>query len=450
MKFKKSIRDKIEAQIDDLADQAKDLVDRAPGLRDQVKDRLPDREELKDRRDELKDRLPTAKSSGTCCPTQAAARPAWRAVREAPRRRHRPPPRGASSPRRSAARSRRSRCSVWSPAPALRRSRRTPPGAATRRTPSYTQPRPAPAPAKPRTPAKRLPSARRHRAKKADRAKKAGGKEGPRRPRSAPYGGASALGRGFAASRSRLTISFADVSGVDIESSPVHEGSSRCAGNARIRLSRELATHACRSGSSRQPPSVRHVLATVRAHSLMSVVKGSGTEPVLDLVVVAMCFDEPEQRCVERQVSCAEPAAASCGEGRRSALKERQSQARRGRVDVQRPAGRQLPLLEDQCVQRSIRRTRPRRTTSSTCLARSISYALSMPPRYMEAGAAASILTMRPASSRSSTICSRSRQRWLPLGRLWRSPREASTTRSSGWNRSRSWERASSVDVHPS
>src|SRR5689334_10522901 len=51
MKFKKSIRDKIEAQIDDLADQAKDLVDRAPGLRDQVKDKLPDRDELKDRAD---------------------------------------------------------------------------------------------------------------------------------------------------------------------------------------------------------------------------------------------------------------------------------------------------------------------------------------------------------------------------------------------------------------
>lgn len=59
MKFrKKSIRDKIDAQIDSIADQAKDLVDRAPGLRDQVKERLPDREELKDRRDQLKERMP--------------------------------------------------------------------------------------------------------------------------------------------------------------------------------------------------------------------------------------------------------------------------------------------------------------------------------------------------------------------------------------------------------
>lgn len=68
MKFKKRLRDKIEAQIDELADQAKDLVDRAPGFRDQVKDRLPDREELKDLlpdkqqllglRDELFEKLP--------------------------------------------------------------------------------------------------------------------------------------------------------------------------------------------------------------------------------------------------------------------------------------------------------------------------------------------------------------------------------------------------------
>ena len=65
MKFrKKSIRDKIDAQIDSIADQAKDLVDRAPGLRDQVKERLPDREELKERmpdRDELWDLLPDRK-----------------------------------------------------------------------------------------------------------------------------------------------------------------------------------------------------------------------------------------------------------------------------------------------------------------------------------------------------------------------------------------------------
>ncbi len=49
MLFKKaSIRKKIDAQIDGLADQAKDLVDRAPGFRDQVKDRIPDKEELWD------------------------------------------------------------------------------------------------------------------------------------------------------------------------------------------------------------------------------------------------------------------------------------------------------------------------------------------------------------------------------------------------------------------
>ncbi len=73
MKFKKrSIRDKIETQLDGLADQAKDLrqevVDRAPGVRDQISDRLPDRQELMDMvpdkkqlldlRDDLFDRLP--------------------------------------------------------------------------------------------------------------------------------------------------------------------------------------------------------------------------------------------------------------------------------------------------------------------------------------------------------------------------------------------------------
>lgn len=69
MLFKKaSIRKKIDAQIDGLAEQAKDLVDRAPGFRDQVKDRIPDKEELWDllpdrkqlleMRGELFDKLP--------------------------------------------------------------------------------------------------------------------------------------------------------------------------------------------------------------------------------------------------------------------------------------------------------------------------------------------------------------------------------------------------------
>ncbi len=73
MKFKKrSIRDKIEGQLDELVDQAKDLrqdvVDRAPGVRDQIMDRLPDRDELMDMlpdkkqlldlRDDLFERLP--------------------------------------------------------------------------------------------------------------------------------------------------------------------------------------------------------------------------------------------------------------------------------------------------------------------------------------------------------------------------------------------------------
>ena len=69
---KKSLRKKLEAQLDELATQADDLrqqvVDRAPGVRDQILDRLPDRDEMRDMLPDPKVRgmLPTRSSCSAC------------------------------------------------------------------------------------------------------------------------------------------------------------------------------------------------------------------------------------------------------------------------------------------------------------------------------------------------------------------------------------------------
>jgi hypothetical protein len=58
----KTLRDKLEAQLSDLAEQTDDLrkqvADRAPVVRDQIVSHLPDRDQLLDLRDDLFDRLP--------------------------------------------------------------------------------------------------------------------------------------------------------------------------------------------------------------------------------------------------------------------------------------------------------------------------------------------------------------------------------------------------------
>ncbi|MDR7085437.1 hypothetical protein J2X11_000276 [Aeromicrobium panaciterrae] len=162
MKFKKAIRDKIEAQIDGLADQAKDLVDRAPGLRDEVKNRLPDREDLKDLipdkkqllelRDELFEKIPDSVSD------------------------HIP---DAAKPKKKRGKVKKVALLglvTGAGAAAVAAARRV---ASNTPTPSYTQPRPAPTPtAKPAAPAKKT-AAKKAPAKKAPAKKAAAKKASP-------------------------------------------------------------------------------------------------------------------------------------------------------------------------------------------------------------------------------------------------------------------------------
>jgi hypothetical protein len=161
MKFRKRLRDKIEAQIDELADQAKDLVDRAPGFRDQVKDRLPDREELMDMipdkkqllefRDELFEKIP----DGVADHIPDAAKPKKK----------------RGKVKKVAMFGLVTGAGAAAFAAVRRLADSTP-------TPSYTQPRPAPAPAKAAAPAKKA-AAKKSAAKKAPAKKTAAKKVAP-------------------------------------------------------------------------------------------------------------------------------------------------------------------------------------------------------------------------------------------------------------------------------
>lgn len=164
MKFKKAIRDKIEAQIDEIADQAKDLVDRAPGLRDEVKNRLPDREDLKDMIPDKKQLLDMRDELFEKIPDSVADR-----IPEAAK-----PKKKRGKVKKVALLGLVTGAGAAAFAAARRVAGNTP-------TPSYTQPRPTPTPAaKPAAPAAtKATPAKKAAAKKAPAAKKAAAKKAP-------------------------------------------------------------------------------------------------------------------------------------------------------------------------------------------------------------------------------------------------------------------------------